>query len=85
MKRTAMAAAAVAAWIATSAAAQSARVEAVQYPAWLERGGYSVPLVPGTDLRASDGVRTGANARKAHSGSPRRRSRSTSGATSRSR
>jgi hypothetical protein len=48
---------------ATAAAAQPARVEAVQYPAWLERGGYSVPLVPGTELRASDGVRTGANAR----------------------
>lgn len=46
-----------------SAQAQSARVEAVQYPAWLERDGYSVPLVPGTALRAQDGLRTGANAR----------------------
>lgn len=63
MKRTAMAVAAMAAWVATSAVAQTARVEAVQYPAWLERGGYSVPLVPGTELRASDGVRTGTNAR----------------------
>jgi hypothetical protein len=45
------------------AGAQSASVEAVQYPAWLEREGYSVPLVPGTPLRAKDGLRTGANAR----------------------
>jgi hypothetical protein len=39
------------------------RVEAVQYPAWLERGGYSVPITPGTALRASDTLRTGADAR----------------------
>jgi cell division septation protein DedD len=64
MKRTAMAlVVAAAALVATAAQAQPARVEAVQFPAWLERGGLSVPLVPGTELRASDGVRTGANAR----------------------
>ena len=63
MKTIAMGLAAAAACAAVSAAAQSARVQAVQYPAWLERGGYAVPLVPGTVLRAEDGVRTGANAR----------------------
>ena len=40
-----------------------ARVEAVQYPAWLERGGQEVPLLPGTALQPKDGVRTGNNAR----------------------
>lgn len=39
------------------------QVEAVQYPAWLDRGGYSVPLTPGTSLRESDTLRTGAHAR----------------------
>ena len=38
-------------------------VEAVQYPAWLERGGNAVPLTPGTALQAHDRLRTGANAR----------------------
>lgn len=38
-------------------------VEAVQYPAWLERGGSAVPLTPGTTLQADDKLRTGANAR----------------------
>jgi len=59
----AIVAAACAAFICANAAAQSVRVEAVQYPAWLERGGYSVPLVPGTPLHANDAVRTGGNAR----------------------
>jgi hypothetical protein len=45
------------------AAAQAIQVEAVQYPAWLERGGHSVPLTPGTALQAADTLRTGANAR----------------------
>jgi hypothetical protein len=45
------------------AAAQGAVVEAVQYPAWLERGGAAVPLTPGTALRANDQLRTGSNAR----------------------
>jgi hypothetical protein len=43
--------------------AEGAVVEAVQYPAWLERGGAAVPLTPGTPLRAADQLRTGANAR----------------------
>ena len=45
------------------AAAQGAVVEAVQYPAWLERGGAAVPLTPGTTLRSNDQLRTGNNAR----------------------
>ena len=43
--------------------AQLATVDAVQFPAWLERGGRLAPLSPGTALQARDGVRTGANAR----------------------
>jgi hypothetical protein len=43
--------------------APPAVVEAVQYPAWLERGGNSVPLTPGTVLQSSDRLRTGDNAR----------------------
>lgn len=48
-----------------SLAAQSrpAVVEAVQYPAWLERGGNAVPLMPGLQLEAQDRLRTGGNAR----------------------
>jgi hypothetical protein len=46
---------------AGAAAAQV--VEAVQYPAWLDRGGASVPLMPGTALQAQDKLRTGDNAR----------------------
>ena len=45
------------------AVAQVTIVEAVQYPAWLERGGAAVPLTPGTTLRANDQLRTGNNAR----------------------
>jgi hypothetical protein len=41
----------------------SAVVEAVQYPAWLERGGKTVPLTPGTTLQSQDRVSTGGNAR----------------------
>jgi hypothetical protein len=48
---------------AASAHAQPAVVEAVQYPAWLERGGNTVPLTPGTTLQAQDRLRTGDNAR----------------------
>lgn len=48
---------------AGAACAESAVVEAVQYPAWLERGGQAVPLAPGTVLRPQDRLRTGANAR----------------------
>ena len=35
----------------------------MQYPAWLERDGRSVPLTPGTALQANDPLRTGNNAR----------------------
>ncbi|HXZ48288.1 MAG TPA: FecR family protein [Usitatibacter sp.] len=42
---------------------QAVKVEAVQYPAWLDRGSYTVPLSPGIALEARDRVRTGANAR----------------------
>ena len=48
---------------AISAFAQTVKVEAVQYPAWLERGGLAVPLTPGTILQGQDRLRTGANAR----------------------
>jgi len=48
---------------AGSALAQSAVVEAVQYPAWLERNGAAVPVTPGTQLQPQDQLRTGNNAR----------------------
>lgn len=50
---------------APAAAAQGARavVEAVQSPAWVERGGQSRALAPGAELRAGDRIRTGADAR----------------------
>jgi hypothetical protein len=48
---------------AGAALPQSAVVEAVQYPAWLERGGNAVPLTPGTALQSQDRLRTGDNAR----------------------
>jgi hypothetical protein len=48
---------------AASAHPQPAVVEAVQYPAWLERGGNAVPLAPGLRLEARDTIRTGDNAR----------------------
>ena len=43
--------------------AEPTKVEAVQYPVWLERGGNTVPLTPGTTILPSDRIRTGANAR----------------------
>ena len=46
-----------------AALAQAARVDAVQSPAWLERGGRAVALSPGTALEPNDKVVTGANAR----------------------
>jgi len=49
-------------WTGT-AAAQASVVEAVQYPAWLERGARAVALTPGTVLQAQDRLRTGGNAR----------------------
>lgn len=52
-----------AALAATAAMASAPVVEAVQYPAWLERDGRKVPLTPGTALQAQDKLRTGSNAR----------------------
>src|SRR3989442_2095045 len=48
---------------AGAAPAQPAVVEAVQFPAWLERGGRAVPLTPGTALKAQDKLVTGGKAR----------------------
>jgi hypothetical protein len=45
------------------AAPPQAVVEAVQMPAWVERGGARVPLAPGMALQANDELRTGADAR----------------------
>ena len=44
-------------------AAPLAVVEAVQMPAWVERGGASTPLVPGMELRDRDLLKTGAKSR----------------------
>ncbi|MBI3715676.1 MAG: FecR domain-containing protein [Betaproteobacteria bacterium] len=44
-------------------AAAVATIEAVQLPAWLDRGGLSVPAAPGTELQAGDTLRTGRGAR----------------------
>jgi hypothetical protein len=38
-------------------------IEAVQMPAWVERGGVRAPLPAGTELQANDKVVTGANGR----------------------
>jgi hypothetical protein len=40
-----------------------ATVEAVQMPAWVERGGASIPLAPGTELVNGDAVRTAGRSR----------------------
>ena len=56
-----IAAALLAAQLAT--AAPNAVVEAVQMPAWVERGGAKIPLAPGMELRDNDQLRTGANSR----------------------
>src|SRR4051812_48045859 len=48
---------------AIGAAAEGARVDSVQAPAWLERSGRSVPLATGVELQAGDKVVTGGNAR----------------------
>ncbi|HUQ27677.1 MAG TPA: FecR domain-containing protein [Usitatibacter sp.] len=63
MKRNAAAALFALVFAAGLARAAPNVVEAVQYPAWLERGGAAVPLTPGTTLRPHDQLRTGANAR----------------------
>ena len=46
-----------------SAAQPQAVVEAVQMPAWVERGGAKIPLIPGMELKGTDQLRTGANAK----------------------
>jgi len=46
-----------------AAGAPLAVVEALQMPAWVERGGASTPLVPGMELRDRDQLKTGANSR----------------------
>lgn len=51
----------VASWPA--AAQVAAIVEGVQSPAWVERGGRRLPLIPGMELRAGDQVVTGAGSR----------------------
>lgn len=48
---------------AACASAAAGRIESVQAPAWLERGGRAVPLAAGLELEAQDKVVTGANAR----------------------
>ena len=47
----------------TAGGAPEAVVEAVQMPAWVERGTDKIPLAPGMALRDRDRVRTGDNAR----------------------
>ncbi|MCX7893270.1 MAG: FecR family protein [Burkholderiales bacterium] len=60
---------AMAAWGALAGAAMAATtgpaayVEAVQMPAWIERGASRAPLAPGMPLESTDRVRTGAGAR----------------------
>lgn len=46
-----------------SFAQPAAVIESVQTPAWLERAGKRVPLVPGMELRAGDRIATGAGSR----------------------
>ncbi|MGP1679115.1 MAG: SPOR domain-containing protein [Burkholderiales bacterium] len=41
----------------------NAVVEAVQMPAWVERGGARIPLAPGMELKDTDHLRTGANSK----------------------
>ena len=50
-------------WSAVAAAAPIAAIDSVQLPAWLDRGGLSVPAVSGTELQSGDMVRTGRGAR----------------------
>jgi hypothetical protein len=47
----------------TVLAAPAGVVETVQFPAWLDRNGLSVPLGAGIELQQNDGVRTGEGGR----------------------
>lgn len=49
--------------VALAASGAAATVEAVQSPAWRDRGGLIVPLAAGMDLRSGDVLRTGSGAR----------------------
>ena len=49
--------------VQTVFAAPHALVEAVQMPAWVERGSETLPLVPGMALQDRDQLRTGANSK----------------------
>ncbi|OGA39683.1 MAG: hypothetical protein A3G28_06990 [Betaproteobacteria bacterium RIFCSPLOWO2_12_FULL_68_19] len=55
--------AALAALAAPAAAQVAATVEGVQMPAWVERDGRRMPLVPGMQLRAGDEVHAGGGSR----------------------
>ncbi|MGH8690930.1 MAG: FecR domain-containing protein [Burkholderiales bacterium] len=48
---------------ACALAQPAAVVDGVQMPAWLERDGRRVPLMPGMELRAGDGITTGNGSR----------------------
>ncbi len=50
-------------WTAQVLALPQAVVDTVQMPAWLDRGGATRPLVPGTELQNGDKLRTGAAGR----------------------
>src|SRR5258705_7990498 len=41
----------------------AATIEGVQMPAWVERAGRRVPIIPGMELRAGDQLVTGAGSR----------------------
>ncbi len=56
-------AAAVLALVSVGVRAQAPTVSAVQFPAWIERGGNAAPLTPGVRLLSGDRLRTGTNAR----------------------
>jgi hypothetical protein len=52
-------------WAASmlASAAPVATIDSVQLPAWLDRGGLTVPATPGIELQAGDTIRTGKSAR----------------------
>lgn len=49
--------------VSQAAMAGPARVEAVQFPAWVERGAVKKPLLPGQELAGGDRITTGVGAR----------------------